>query len=67
VFQVSNSTFNTQHSTFLVDDLKEAVRKAKSITKPTKICLLSPAAASYDMFKNFEHRGDAFIQFVKEF
>jgi UDP-N-acetylmuramoylalanine--D-glutamate ligase len=41
------------------------VRKAMEITAPGKICLLSPAAASYDMFKNFEVRGDAFQKLVK--
>jgi len=30
------------------------------ITREGSICLLSPAAASYDQFHNFEHRGDVF-------
>jgi UDP-N-acetylmuramoylalanine--D-glutamate ligase len=29
-------------------------------THPGKICLLSPAASSYDMFSSFEERGEAF-------
>lgn len=44
----------------LVDDLEEAVMAARQVTEKGKICLLSPAAASYDHFKNFEERGDAF-------
>lgn len=32
-----------------------------------KLCLLSPAAASYDEFKNFEERGDYFRSLIKKF
>lgn len=46
-------------------DMADAVSFAKKNTPKGKICLLSPAAASYDMFKNFEERGDAFIKCVK--
>ncbi|MBQ9472843.1 MAG: UDP-N-acetylmuramoyl-L-alanine--D-glutamate ligase [Bacteroidales bacterium] len=31
------------------------------------ICLLSPAAASYDSFRNFEHRGDTFRQLLSKY
>ena len=44
----------------------EGVTKAKEVTANGKICLLSPAASSYDMFKNFEARGDEFQRLVKE-
>ena len=47
-------------------DFGEGVAKAKTVTAPGKICLLSPAASSYDMFKNFEVRGDAFQRLVRE-
>ncbi len=50
---------------YLVADLKEAVQKAKEITKKNTICLLSPAAASYGFFKNFEERGNKFKEYVK--
>ncbi|MBQ6569070.1 MAG: UDP-N-acetylmuramoyl-L-alanine--D-glutamate ligase [Clostridia bacterium] len=49
---------------YLTADLKEAVSVAKSITKPGGACILSPAAASYGYFKNFEERGDAFTKLV---
>ena len=40
-----------------VETLEEAVVKAKEITNKDSICLLSPAAASYEYFKNFEEKG----------
>lgn len=49
-----------------VQNLEEAVDKAKEITLPGKACILSPAAASYGYFKNFEERGDAFKEYVLE-
>lgn len=41
-------------------DLPEAVAVAKEITQKGKICLLSPAAASYNAYLNFEKRGEHF-------
>lgn len=49
----------------LVKDLEEAVEVAKKVTKKGMACLLSPAAASYGFFKNFEERGDKFKELVK--
>ncbi|MCR4789210.1 MAG: UDP-N-acetylmuramoyl-L-alanine--D-glutamate ligase [Lachnospiraceae bacterium] len=47
----------------LVSDLKEAVEKAKSVTPRGSSCILSPAAASYGYFRDFEERGDRFREF----
>jgi len=44
--------------------LKEAVNIAKEIAHPNDIVLLSPACASFDMFKDFEDRGDQFKKIV---
>jgi UDP-N-acetylmuramoylalanine--D-glutamate ligase len=49
-----------------VKDMVEAVSIAKKVTEKGKICLLSPAAASYGFYKNFEERGDHFTSLVKE-
>lgn len=49
-----------------VEDLKEAVTLAKKITQKGRACVLSPAAASYGYFKDFEERGNVFAQFVRE-
>ena len=47
-----------------VPHLAEAVSLAAEITPEGKSCVLSPAAASYGIFKNFEERGDAFKALV---
>lgn len=47
-------------------DFDKGVATAKAVTAEGKICLLSPAASSYDMFKNFEVRGDEFQRLVRQ-
>ncbi len=49
---------------YLVTDLSAAVDLAKKLTQKGRACVLSPAAASYGYFKNFEERGDAFQAIV---
>ncbi len=39
---------------------KEAVELATNFAKPGDVVLLSPACASFDLFKNYEDRGDQF-------
>ncbi len=48
----------------LVRDMAEAVARADQFTAKEHICLLSPAAASYGFYKNFEERGDDFKRLV---
>jgi len=48
------------NSIYHSSSLQEAVRKSYSLAKPKDIVLLSPACASFDMFKNFEERGKVF-------
>ena len=48
---------------YLVDNLEEACDLAIRLTKDG-ICLLSPAAASYDHFKNFEEKGRKFKELI---
>lgn len=51
---------------YKTETLQEAVEISKKVTKKNMICLLSPAAASYGFFKNFEEKGDLFKKLVTE-
>lgn len=62
------------HSVFgeMVDDMydtssaEEAVKKAYEIALPGETVLLSPACASFDLFKNYEERGKLFKEAVQK-
>jgi UDP-N-acetylmuramoylalanine--D-glutamate ligase len=47
------------------DDLDQAVARAVAAGSEGDVLLLSPACASFDMFDNFEHRGEAFKDAVR--
>ncbi len=51
---------------YYCDTLKETIDKAYEIATPDEIVLFSPASASFDMFKNFEERGNLFKKLVNE-
>lgn len=46
------------------ETLEEAVRTAAALAQPGEAVVLSPACSSYDMFTNFEKRGEAFAAAV---
>lgn len=54
-----------KEKTHIVNTLEEAVIIAKRVTEKEKICLLSPAAASYGFFSNFEEKGNLYKKLVK--
>jgi UDP-N-acetylmuramoylalanine--D-glutamate ligase len=46
-------------------DMSEAVLLSRKLAQSGEVVLLSPACASFDMFKNYEHRGEVFSDLVR--
>jgi UDP-N-acetylmuramoylalanine--D-glutamate ligase len=51
---------------YLATDMDEAVARAAGLAEPGEVVLLSPACASFDMFRDYAHRGETFQKAVKE-
>lgn len=68
IFNMYNALEKRENSpkALCVKDLEEAVLVAKTFCKKGGAVLLSPAAASYGYFKNFEERGDKFKELIKK-
>ena len=47
------------------ETLENALRKASAMAQPGDVVLLAPACASFDQFKNYEHRGQVFKEIVR--
>jgi UDP-N-acetylmuramoylalanine--D-glutamate ligase len=47
------------------EDLEDAVRQAAAAARPGDTVLFSPACASFDVFENFERRGERFREIVE--
>ena len=48
------------------ETMEEAVQRARLLAEPGDVVLLSPACASFDMYENYEHRGDVFRRAVMD-
>ena len=65
--RIHSATQPFSHSATLIeDDYTKIVPWCAEHTPQGGIVLLSPAAASYDTFKNFEHRGDFFREQIEK-
>ncbi len=51
---------------YLADDMAAAVARAWDLSRPGEVVLLSPACASFDMYKDYAHRGQTFQKLVRE-
>ncbi len=57
---------NYKYKVIKVNDMEEAVKEAYLNTSKGKACALSPAAASYNVYKNFEERGKDYKNCIKK-
>lgn len=57
--------YNTPY--ILARDLEDAVDIAVKVSEKGTKCVLSPAAASYGFFRDFEHRGEMFKQYLNKY
>lgn len=65
--KIAKALEDSGYKTFHVvdDDMSEAVEKAFSLAKDGDTVLLSPAVTSWDMYPNYNERGDDFCRIVK--
>jgi UDP-N-acetylmuramoylalanine--D-glutamate ligase len=64
--QLISSGLSSSADHAIVGSLDEAVSVAQSKAQQGDVVLFSPACASFDMFDNFEHRGNVFKNLVLE-
>lgn len=61
---IFDKLIGTEKNTLKANSLEEAVNLANTYTRKDKACLLSPAASSYNDFKNFEEKGRIYKKIV---
>lgn len=64
-YKIADSITNEKVNVYKIELLEDACKKAKEITYKNMICVLSPAASSYNYFKNYIEKGNAFQKYIK--
>ncbi len=64
--KLAQAAENAQIDYEFVENMQEAVKRAKELAKEGDIVLLSPACASWDMYKSYEERGKDFKDIVNK-
>lgn len=64
--KIEKALKNNDIKIFKTDNMREAVELSFKHTSKGKAALLSPAATSFNMFKDYKERGDVFRKFVEE-
>jgi len=62
--RIAGSPSGRRTPCYIAESLQEAVARAKELAESGDVVLLSPACASYDMFRNFVERGRRFKELV---
>lgn len=57
--------FDSDIQTYFAEDMQDAVKVSLEHALPGDAVLLSPACASFDMYDNYRHRGQSFIESVE--
>ena len=65
-YKIAESLVTSNKRIYKCETLEAAVKIAKEVTKKDKICLLSPAAASYNKYKNYIEKGNRYQELVKK-
>lgn len=56
---------NCSKNIFIAEDMEQAVDTAFRFTEKGRSCLMSPAASSYNVYKDFEHKGNHYKQLIR--
>jgi UDP-N-acetylmuramoylalanine--D-glutamate ligase len=67
VYKLLKGKIHPNIKIYQVKSLEEAVKLAYEVTPKNTACVMSPAAASYDFYKNFMERGDHYKELIKKY